>query len=168
MTHRAAVALRHAESAASPNRGLSYSDPYGLAPDTIEVEKEAQPYVDNCRAKSATCKKMLDSLHKGTDFIRIEKDDLTKRCEPKTLGGCFDPTPVPGHGSGGTIIFDPSTFDQITRQDGVPFNSVTAIAHEAAHAAGCMPMGQKAEICARAVENAARQDVGLPKVSPTP
>lgn len=149
------------------NNPLSYSDPFGLAPDTIEVEKEAQPFVDNCRAKSATCKQMLDSLQKGTDFIRIEKDDMTKRC-PGLLGGCFDPTPVPGHGSGGTIIFDPSTFGRITKLDGVPFNSVTAISHEAAHAAGCMPAGTAAEVCARAVENAARKDVGLPQVSPTP
>lgn len=90
----------------------------------------------------------------------IRKGELPKFCRDQGfIGGCTYWSPVPGHGAGGSITFDPAQFDRVGQIIGVIMNSVAAISHELGHAVSC----DVSELCARASENRARQDAGLPR-----
>jgi RHS repeat-associated protein len=137
-------------------------DPFGLRPDTVYADSNAQPQVDNCRAKSSTCDQEVKKLDESKDYWEIKKGALPARCTAKQLiVGCTDGTPVPGHGSGGTITFNPADFALGAVLIGVPVNSVVVLTHEASHALGCMT-----EPCAIQIENQARKEVGLPPRKP--
>jgi RHS repeat-associated protein len=148
------------------NNPATYTDPFGLKADTLDVAPAMRGMVENCRTRANTCEDQLARIERSTEYVRIVRGDAAAACGPDALGGCHDPTPVQGHGPGATITIDPGDFNTITQMDGVIFNSVTAITHEAAHQNGCQ--GPDAEPCARRVENRARSDIRIPQVPVNP
>ena len=137
---------------------VSYTDPFGLAADTLIVDKSIEPQVTNCKQKSQECRDRLEQLENSTEYWEISKAS-PGQCAPYIIG-CTDHTPVPGHGPGGSIKIIPGEFNRLQ-----PYfvNSVSAISHEVGHATtDQFKQCFNTEACARRVEQVARKQAKLP------
>ena len=121
---------------------------------------EMEEMVENCKAKSNTCKNEIEALEKSPEKWRIEKGAAGSCVSAGFRAGCTTHNP----GGGGTVRIIPSEFS-LFATPAVPVNSVAVIGHELGHAltdkiAECNR--PEAEVCAKQHENAVRKDVGLP------
>jgi len=84
---------------------IMYSDPYGLSADTIVIEKELRPFLDECARSSATCRREIDAKATSGEwwFVKIGQPG---DCAP-FVTGCTQTTPSPGGPGGGTITIIP-------------------------------------------------------------
>jgi RHS repeat-associated protein len=133
----------------------SFSDPFG---DTVVVDKSARSDVASCRSKSVTCAQEFNALAQSSSYFMIRSGALPKSCSARQQkSGCTDPSPIPGHGHGGTIAFNRKDFRGSALSLGVPVNATLVLVHELGHANGC-----HSEPCAVTVENMARRELGFP------
>jgi len=137
---------------------VNLTDPFGLAADTIKVDRNIEPQVTNCKGKSAECKDRLELLESSTEYWEIRKGS-PGQCAPFIIG-CTTHAPIRGHGTGGRITIIPGEFDKVK----FFVNTVAVISHEVGHATTdkliqCLNSG---EACAIRVEQIARKQAGLP------
>ena len=83
---------------------VNFADPFGLKADTLEVTPAAKPMVDECKAKSTTCKREVEILERSTEVWRVEVG-APGSCLPYFVG-CTAGTP----GVGGTVTIIPGEF----------------------------------------------------------
>jgi RHS repeat-associated protein len=142
---------------------VNSSDPFGLKADTLEVTPAAKSSVDECKAKSKTCKREVEILDRSNEVWTVDVG-APGSCYPYVVG-CTSGTP----GVGGTVTIIPGEFRRSARRLGLPVNSTIALGHEFGHAltdrfAACnVPVG---ELCAKQHENAVRADLGLTHFRP--
>ena len=118
---------------------MAFSDPFGLAQDTVKViGKAAKKVVAACRSV-LECKSQFDKLDRSSIYVEYRSGPLNASCKAANLHvSCSDPTPVPGHGAGGTITYDRND-PAVVRKDlkGRPNNPVSILSHELSHLNGC-------------------------------
>lgn len=136
------------------NNPATFTDPFGLKPDTVKVVllTGAGKTAASCK-KVPECKRQFQNLDNTSEYWEFRQGPLPARCKAADFEvGCTDPVPVPGHGPGGTIAFDPADLPKARRNEktGLPQTPVSVLTHELGHANGC-----KSEACAQVFETKA-------------
>lgn len=142
---------------------MNYADPFGLSPDTLSVDSDAQPIVDTCKAVSPTCAREIDLLSKEKETTRIS---VGRRgdCGPNIIVGCY---PTPGGRNRITLIPEDERSSEASL--GIRVTSVHSLAHEMGHAlTDRYKVCSVDERCAIQHENALRRDLGETKMRPLP
>ncbi|MBB4637972.1 RHS repeat-associated core domain-containing protein [Longimicrobium terrae] len=140
---------------------VSYSDPYGLRGDTLVIVSGGAE-LEAARSASPTIDRQMREIEASSKYVEFRVGSLPASCAG-FAGGCWDPTPVAGHGEGGTVTVNPADFASISQSDGVPFTFPAAAGHEFAHVLGCA-----SEPCARQTENTVRGETNIPRVPVNP
>lgn len=131
------------------NNPVAYTDPFGLAPDTVlAIGADAKTVVTACKGVPE-CKRQFNKLDRSSSYVEYHHGPLNASCKSEKIQvSCSDPAPVPGHGPGGTITYDKNDPAPV-RPDlkGRPNTPVSIFAHELSHFNGCAdePCAQKVE-----------------------
>jgi hypothetical protein len=134
---------------------IGFWDPFGLRADTIIIDKRLRPALDECIARSATCRQMVDSLARDDAIHRIEMGSPGD-CGAWDIIGCWEYSPQdPNRTARGTkITLVPGEFEMAA----YPVDPTDALSHEVAHVVHC----PYSEPCARGLENRVRRERGRP------
>ena len=143
-----------------------YTDPWGLAPDTVTfADEDARTMTEKCVRQSTLCAGLFAALDGHSSKWVIRTGNL-----PSPNSGLTETNAVSNKVFGGRITIDAANFDATANRLKVPVNSTVVVTHELGHAVGNIAIANNGSLsennncdedCAIQFENAARKALGI-------